>query len=298
MLEIKRILCPVDFSEYSERAFGHAIAVARRYQSAVTAFHVIDPRIDAPMLAPFGALVAAAVAPNMRAQVKDQLQALVASVPAEGIRVDVVVREGRPDSEILRLAGEMSANLVVIATHGRSGFDRLVMGSTAERVLRKGSCPVLTIPSHAARDVTSLARVLCPVDFSQSSMRALQCAMSVAEEAGAALTVLHVARTLSIHDAAVHPELGLPESQVAYERHLRHRLVDFVPAAARAYSMLEEHVTSGKPWREILRVAEDRRAGFIVIGVRGRSSTDQTLFGSTTHHVVRQATCPVLSIRN
>ena len=110
--------------------------------------------------------------------------------------------------------------------------------------------------------------------------------------------VLHVTRALSMHDAAVHPGLALPESQIDYERYLRRRLADFVPAAARAYCTIDEHVTSGKPWREILRVAEDRRAGLIVIGVRGRSSTDVTLFGSTTHHVVRQATCPVLSIRH
>jgi nucleotide-binding universal stress UspA family protein len=121
--------------------------------------------------------------------------------------------------------------------------------------------------------------------------------VSLAEESDGRLTVLHVADALSPHDLPVYELHNAAAFQAECDRRLRQRLADFVPGAARAYCTIEEHVTSGKPWREILRVAQEQRAELIVIGVRGRNSVDRALFGSTTQHVVRQAVCPVLTLR-
>jgi nucleotide-binding universal stress UspA family protein len=302
MLDIKRILCPIDFSEFSGRALEHAVAIARWYDAPITVLHVVDVRCETPVGAALAPVIApAALISPARAQVAAELQRLVAAATAPGVRIETLVRDGRPDTAILELADALPADVLVMGTHGRSGFDHLVMGSVTEKVLRKATCPVLSLPPGSRDDVrgsVALKSILCPVDFSESSMRALQCAVSLAEEADAHLTVLHVARPLASHDTMVYAPLSLPDAQAQYERHLRHRLGDFVPGAARVYCTIEEQVTSGKPWREILRVAEDQDAELIVIGVRGRTSTDVMLFGSTTHHVVRQATCPVLSIRS
>ena len=94
------------------------------------------------------------------------------------------------------------ADLIVIGTHGRSGFERLMLGSVAEKVLRKAACPVLTVPAHAPdavpREAGSVRRILCPVDFSSSSEDALEYALaSLAQEAHARLTVLHRAGAAS-----------------------------------------------------------------------------------------------------
>ena len=128
--------------------------------------------------------------------------------------------------------------------------------------------------------------------------------MSLAQEADARLTVLH-AMVYHLEEEA--PEmyetliadrhLSVPEFRSRCEEHSRERLAAAVPDAVRAYCIVETMLAAGKPYREILRVAGEQQADLIVMGVQGRGAADLMFFGSTTQHVVRQATCPVLTLR-
>jgi nucleotide-binding universal stress UspA family protein len=202
----------------------------------------------------------------------------------------------------------MHADLLVIGTHGRTGFDRLVLGSVTEKVLRKAACPVLSVPRRAPDAVRAapvvFKQILCPIDFSDSSMHALNYAMSLAQEADAHLTVLHV----MVYDLQVEaPEmyetviadrrLSVTDFRTRCEEYSRERLRAAVPDTVRAYCIVETVLATGKPYREILRVAAEQQADLIVMAVRGRGAVDLTFFGSTTQHIVRQATCPVLTLR-
>ena len=300
-VDLNRILCPVDFSESSDRAFEHAVAIARWYKAAITVLHVVDQRLDASI--GFAAAVPEppVLTPSVREQIAGELQRLSTSGAASDVTIETVVRDGRPDVAILDVAAAMPADLLVMGTHGRSGFDRLVMGSVTEKVLQRAACPVLSVPPHAEdgpRTPVALKSILCPVDFSESSMDALRCAVSLAEESDGRLTVLHVAPALSPQEVPAYDLQRAAEFQAHCDRRLRQRLADFVPGAARAYCTVEERVTSGKPWREILRVAAEQLTDLIVIGLRRRSGVDRALFGSTTQQVVRQAACPVLTLRS
>ena len=196
MIEIRRILCPVDFSDYSRRALDHAVAIARWYESTVTALHVFSP---APVAAygP-GPLVfePTMLAPVDREQLLANTGAFIAAESAPGVVIDAMVREGNTAVEILDQATSMNADLLVIGTHGRSGFERFLLGSVTEKVLRKAGCPVLTVPKGQPDAVPAsqvlYKRILCPVDFSDSSLHALKYAISMAQEADAHLNVLHV----------------------------------------------------------------------------------------------------------
>lgn len=196
---------------------------------------------------------------------------------------------------ILETADRVSADVIVAGTHGRSGFDRLVLGSVAEKVLRKASCPVLTVPpsSHTVAKLP-YKRLLCPVDFSQTSLIALQHAFALAKESDAQLTVFHALDWPS-EDELVAGELDRPELRQALEERARARLTALVTEEVRDWCEPQIRLCYGKPSRLILEIAEHDHADLIVMGVRGRSAVDLSMFGSTTHHVVRHAACPVLT---
>jgi nucleotide-binding universal stress UspA family protein len=176
-----------------------------------------------------------------------------------------------------------------------------MIGSVTEKVLRQASCPVLSVPPRA-EDAGTLVplfkRILCAVDFSDCSMRALHYAMALAQEADARLTVLNVVELpADAHERLPHLSPGVREYVAAVEEDHRQRLASAVPEAVRAYCAVETMMVPGKPYREILRVAAEQLSDLIVIGVHGRGAVDRLFFGSTTQHVVRQATCPVLTLR-
>ena len=299
MIEIKRILCPIDFSDFSQRAVDHALAIARWYESTVTLLHVralVPIAPTAPEMLPPMALTA---------EERDELMgALSRYLPASpGVTIDRDVVEGHAATEILEQAKSLPSDLIILGTHGRTGFERLLLGSVTERVMRKAPCPVLSVPRQPeiATPATPLfKRILCAVDFSDCSMRALDYAVSMAQEADARLTVLHVfdlEGAMSEHwrDRLTPPSLRKELETLESER--RDRLARAIPANVSSYCDVQTVMASGTPYREILRVAGEQSSELIVMGVHGRNAADMLFFGSTTNHVVRQAPCPVLTIR-
>jgi nucleotide-binding universal stress UspA family protein len=298
MIRIERILCPVDQSDIARRALDYAVTLAKRYSASVCAVQVVSiglPTVDYPP-----APAELALTPETQRQHEADLDAFVAPARREGVTVTTQVHGGYIVEQLLLEAERCAADLIVIGTHGRAGLQRLVLGSVAEKVLRRAKSPVLTVPPAAsvAPDALALPRtIVCAIDFSDASLRALEYAMSLAQESDATLVLMHVvdwaAETWAVgtHGAA------LAEYTSARKTEAERLLRDAVPAPAREWCTPEILVTEGKPWREILRVAGDRKADIVVLGVLGRGAVDLTLFGSTTHHIVREASCPVLTVR-
>ena len=307
MIEIPRILCPVDFSEYSRHALDHAVALARRYRSTITVLHVFP---TAPLTAYAPGMPG--FEPNVltradRDQLLEQMKRFIETESAPGIPLDTTIREGDITGEILNQATDMQAQLLVMGTHGRSGFERFLLGSVTEKVLRKAICPVLTVPRRHPDAVPAtpllFKQILCPVDFSDCSMQALNYAVSLAQEAEAHLTVLHVIpdeleMTPDAYGAIIMNDLErLADFRRRQQDHAHQRLTEAVPETVRMHGRSETRVSSGKPSREILRIAAEQQTDLIVIGVQGRGAANLLFFGSTTNHVVREATCPVLTVR-
>jgi nucleotide-binding universal stress UspA family protein len=306
VIDIRRILCPIDYSEFSRRALDHAIAIARWYGSTITVFHVSHV-LPITAYTPVGPIVPPSLlTPEDRGAMLAAMQKFAAEEAAPGVPMEFEIGEGKPATEIVEKAKEMSCDLLVLGTHGYSGFDRLVLGSVAEKALRKAECPVLTVPCHAPDAVPIPAalfkHILCAIDFSPCSIRALSYAVSLAEEADAHLTVLNVLEPPPGTPDDVESGGGFPGDlrqfleDAAKDR--RQRLNDIVPVNAKTFCTIETMLATGKPHREILRIAGQQHVGLIVMGVHGHSAVDLLLFGSTTHHIVRQATCPVLTLRD
>jgi nucleotide-binding universal stress UspA family protein len=303
MVTINRILCAIDFSEHSRRALDHAAAIARWYEASITALYVFSL---APMAAvgPGATVLDPIVLTDADLeQLRDDVRAFAGSEMATGVVLDAEVRQGFPAGEIDAYAREISADLIVLGTHGRSGVERLVLGSVAERVMRRAPCPVLTVPAGQPDAVPAggplFKRIVCPIDFSEPSLLALEYALSMARESDGCLTILHVA-ALSIAPPlfeVADPQMSLEEFRRRTMADLEVRLRATVPADANDYCQIDTMLTTGHVGKEVVRVAGESQADLIVIGVRGRGAIDLTVFGSTAQHVVRAASCPVLTIR-
>ena len=189
----------------------------------------------------------------------------------------------------------------MVGTHGRSGFDHLFLGSVAERTLRTSRVPVLVVPPHT-RDVVPaptepFRSVLCAVDFSQDSARAFEYAASLARHGAGRLTLLHVVEPMPVgYDPMVGPPFDIAGYEFRMEESGRAQLQKLAPDSATAGCEVETLLARGKAYKEILRVAAERQADLIVLGVHGRNALDRLVFGSTTEHIIRRARCPVLAV--
>jgi nucleotide-binding universal stress UspA family protein len=184
-----------------------------------------------------------------------------------------------------------------MGTHGRSGFDTLLLGSVTDKILRKATCPVLTIPPTASvisRD-GRYKTILCAVDFSPASVRGLDYALSLAQETDAAITLAHViewpwttGRPLTATEAGYR--------QAAHDKALLD-LRQAIPPDVYDWCRPDVELGEGRAHEEIVRMARDRQADLIVVGVHGRSALGMAVFGSTANQVIRHAACPVLTVR-
>jgi len=145
MNRIRRILHPTDFSRASSRAYQHAVELAKANRAELVLVHVLAPPM--PMLA--DGYVSPKVYDDMaaaaRAYGEKHLNALIGKAKQAGARVSGLVLEGLPHERIAQAARSKKADVVVVGTHGRTGFSRLFLGSVASRVLAVSPCPVLTV---------------------------------------------------------------------------------------------------------------------------------------------------------
>lgn len=300
MVRPSEILCPVDLSESSGHALNHALALARSCRARLT---VMEAAWGGPpvMEYPVGASIPPPLLlPRQLENLRDELQLFVERDNTAGVKIDIVVREGPVVPMILEVARTTGADLIVIGTHGRSGFERLLLGSVAERTLRKAACAVMTVPpadrtAMPGRDTRS---IVCAIDFSPVSLKALAYALSLRKELQATLLLTYVfdgpaARLMS---GGVTLETSTYTQKVQDDT--RTALRALVPNDARAGCQTEEIVTIGRPHEEIVRLARERDADLIVMGVHGRSALNLALFGSTANQVVRHASCPVVTVRD
>jgi nucleotide-binding universal stress UspA family protein len=297
MIEIRRVLCPVDFSECSRHAVHHALAVAGWYGSSVTVLHVVAnlPTMDVP-----GVPLTNVDRDRMTAE----MRCFVGHIPPD-VSVCFLVRESSDvRREILAEAQALMSDLIVIGSHGRSGFERLLLGSVTEKVVRKSPCPVMVVPPRAA-DAAGAGlihggrpRILCAVDFSDASLSALEYAMSLAEEADADLSLLHAIEVPPelLEHIPVPDDFDVDQCHAAARAACLERLRTLIPPSVRIYCNVGTVAMEGAAYRQILRLSAEEKSDLIVMGVHGRGAVELLLFGSNTARVIRAATCPVLIV--
>ena len=201
---------------------------------------------------------------------------------------------------MLALAEATNVDLIVIGTHGRSGFQRVILGSVAERVLARARCPVMTVPPRSADAVpfgrSMFSNVLCGVDYTPSSLKAMEFATTLAREADALLTLVNVVEPPSVFEPVPAGGVAVLDYQGALVTSATARLHGSLPGDLARRSRARDLVVTGKPYEAILQLAREQKSDLIVVGAHGGLASILGI-GSTTNHLVREARCPVISIR-
>jgi nucleotide-binding universal stress UspA family protein len=283
----KNILFATDFSASANSAMRYAAGLARSFGAKLYAMHVQEP-------------INYALPPEawQSQQLSDEM---------EMNRLRDAVKHDFPEitSQVLEGGGAVwpaleaaiqkhDINLMVVGTRGRTGVSKALLGSRAEEILRRATCPVLTVGPHVSapeRARGKMGSILFATDFGSASLAAAPVAVSLAEEYQSKLTLLHVIDCRKADDAANHADFG--ESS---EQQLRDLVSDEVELWCEPHFV----VATGEPAEKILATAERTKADLIVLGVHspeGVPGASTHLPISTVHKVVSQAECAVLTIR-
>lgn len=291
MINIKRILCPIDITQPSGHVLHYAFALSRTYEAELVLLYCES----------------ATATGRTQQQPGVRKAELLESVLFEQISTSdldraqwrtLVVETDEIGEEITRVAEVEGANLIVMRSRRRPHRAAL-LGSTAETVSRRAPCPVLVMHNDEHEWVSEglqidLKRILIAYDFSDYSELALKYGLSIAQEHQAELHVLHVlpTRNLSEPEIAWYPVKG----ESAYHNTAR-RLQRAVPAEAHLWCNIKQMVSEGQPYREILNYAENNAIDLISVGAHGAGFGMRALFGSNVDRVLRQSPCPVLVAR-
>jgi nucleotide-binding universal stress UspA family protein len=298
-MNVERILLATDFSAPAAGAEAYASMLAESWRAALTVVHVLE---FAPGLNP-DYPVNRLYLDELRKQAAQAMADLEARTAAQGLSIRTSVVAGIPSKEVLALAEADDVDLIVIGTAGKTGLEHVLLGSTAERVIRMSPCPVLAVRAERPGVESgsqrirpgAIGNVLIPVDFSDCSLDALEYGVVVARQAKASVTLLHVLEPVSY---GLDFTLTLPSSRQHQREAVEERLAGVVGALDALHVKCEYVVRGGLPNDSILEVARTRQADMIVMGTHGRRGLSHVLYGSVAESVLRKSRCPVLMVRS
>jgi nucleotide-binding universal stress UspA family protein len=296
---IKRILFATDFSRWAQRAEDYACALACSWKATLTVLSVAEfpPGLNPDYVVNQQYL--ADLLQNASAQLVD----LKGRAGRRGIAVTTRVATGIPSEEVITAARAEDSDLIVVGTRGKTGLAHILLGSTAERVIRGAPCPVLAVRTEpvdieqegsGSRPVT-LERILVPVDFSDCSLDALEYAAVVAQQAEASLTLVHV-----LEPVTYGLDFTLDQSKTRHSEveSWRKRLEELASSLKASHISVESRLWGGLPVDSILDAAQTLPCDLIVMGTHGRRGISHAISGSVAEAVLRKARVPVLTVRS
>lgn len=291
---VPTVLTATDFSDNSRAGLRYAAALASKLKADVALLHVVE---TPSWMDPFEALKPSETVALAQAQ----LAQLAHREVGRDVTVTFSVRTGKPFHEITTAACEGAADLIVIATHGHTGLESALLGSTAERVVRHAPCPVLTVPARTPCGRASktppfkLKNILVPIDFSDLSKDALPYASLLARQFDAELVLLHIVEIFPI-DSLLGRELT-HQTTVPLMRQAEAGLERMAEKLYKASGVKATvAVRAGSPFAEISDAAKTGSADLIVLTTHGHTGLKHVWLGSTAERVVRHASCPVLVV--
>jgi nucleotide-binding universal stress UspA family protein len=281
-----RILVGTDFSKPAAQALKLAITIGEIFGSEIFIVHAAQPSIYGDGQQPMPTEILSAQFEAARADMKK----LVASEPRlAGMRVRTTVDYGGAVDLIEQVAKDEKITLVVLGSHGANALEKIVLGSATESVLRKSSCPVLIVGPNCRAEHHPFRSIVFATDLEATGLRAAQYASALAEHVDGRLTLLHVSEKRS-------DKPGIDFDH--FEETIREKLRSLLPSDVELFCNPKLRLEFGSPAEVITGVAESEAASLIVVGLRNRSALADHSPWSTLSHVIREAKCGVLVVRN
>ena len=294
-----RLLLATDFSPPARQAEDLACTLAASWGASVTVMSVLEfPRGLNPEY-PVHRLYLA----EMMKQTTQGLVDVKERISARGVVAQTRIATGIPSEEVLGVAKIEGTDLIVVGTVGKTGLEHVLLGSTAERIVRTAPCPVLVVRTERStaeqggdkQPPVKIERLLVPVDFSDCSLDALEYAAGVAQRAKASLTVLHVLEPVSYGLDFSFPH---PDKREQQREAITSRLDGLVSSLVSAQVTADYLLRAGLPNDSILEAARTSSADLIIMGTHGRRGLSYALYGSVVKSVLRKSHCPILTVRS
>jgi nucleotide-binding universal stress UspA family protein len=289
-----KILLATDSSKEAELAANTAVSLAHETGSELHVVHVLALPLDTHDPSSFEPEVRRQLETRARKRLEEEMGRIEASGGAvEGSHLGV----GRPDAEIVALAEEIGAGLVVMGSRGLGGIRRALMGSVSDSVVRHAHCPVLVVRGEP---VSFPTKILLATDDSKDAELAATTAADLAKSASSELHVVSVFPG----SAYVHPslEVRFPEAAERLRREAREERQEMLDEQVKRIrkaggDVAQTHIRTGRTAEEIVALAEEMDASLVVMGSRGLGGIRRAWMGSVSSEVVPHAHCPVLVVR-
>jgi len=296
-VNFNNILCATDLSDLSTIAISSGVALAKEFNAKLFVCHVVDLSTTAA----YGDVIFAPLELQNKTigYTHEQLERIMQN---QTIEWEPLVTAGHPPDEISSFVSIHQIDLVVSATHGRSGLKRVFLGSVTERLMRILPCPLLIVRSN--EDVEDLVedpslgfkKILVGCDFSTFSELAFQYGLSLAQDFESELHLVHVMETPLYKDILISGAgPGVSPEKTLYDE-LSEKLSKMIPEESAVWCRPKPILLAGRPYEEIIKYSLLNSIDLIVLGIRGRNLMDVLMTGSVTDRVSRQGPCPVLSV--
>ncbi|MFT5702295.1 MAG: nucleotide-binding universal stress UspA family protein [Desulforhopalus sp.] len=322
-LQPKQIMCAVDFSESTRQILAYSVALCKEFHAKLFLVHIVDDMTTSSIDSEI-AIGNEILQKRHISKAQESLEFLVKNMTIE---YEIVIDCGNAANTISQLALKKHVDMVITASHGKSGFERLLIGSVTEKLIKIIHCPLLVIRTKGHDFISQdspkmkLKKILVGCDFSADSKLAFDYGLSLAQEFQADLFLAHVIKptehiTLNPSDyinvlpgnyhvwgTADYFEIQQKvteenrEKMNTLHRRLEKQLHLMVPEECQAWCTPHATLLTGEPYRELLKYAKEYGIDMIVLGTRGHTLWEKLMVGSTTERVLREAPCPVLTVR-
>ena len=319
----KKIMCAVDFSDFTDETLAYSIALGKGFHAKLFLAHIATD-VNSSFVHSEIAIDRATIQEEYISNAQEILGNMAKEITIEN---EIVIRNGDPADEICRLTLMEDIDLVITATHGKSGIKRFLIGSVTEKLMKALHCPLLVLRSQEHDFIPPsdyemrLKKVLVGCDFSPDSKLAFDHGLSLAQEFQAELYLTHVIKPTEhielkssdyiniipgdyVHwGTSDYFEMQKKETQENQEKikalrsRLERQLYFMIPEESKNWCNPHTILLAGEPYKELIKYAKEQDIDMIVLGIRGHTLLEKLLVGSTTDRVIRQSPCPVLAVR-